>query len=42
MASVAADNLLAALHGEEPPNCVNRQALRRWRRKWPSAAVKYK
>jgi glyoxylate reductase len=34
MASVAADNLLAALRGEEPPNCVNRQALRRWRRKW--------
>ena len=39
MASVAADNLLAALRGEEPPNCVNRQALRRWRRKWPSAAM---
>ena len=37
MASVAADNLLAALRGEAPPNCVNRQALRRWRRKWPSA-----
>ncbi len=34
MASVAADNLLAALRGEEPPHCVNRQALRRWRRKW--------
>ena len=34
MASVAADNLLAALRGEEPPNCVNRQALRPWRRKW--------
>ena len=34
MASVAVDNLLAALGGEEPPNCVNRQALRRWRRKW--------
>jgi glyoxylate reductase len=34
MASVAVDNLLAALRGEEPPNCVNRQALRRWRRKW--------
>ena len=34
MASVAADNLLAALSGEEPPNCVNRPALRRWRRKW--------
>jgi glyoxylate reductase len=41
MASVAADNLLAALRGEEPPNCVNRQALRRWRRKWPSAATKH-
>jgi glyoxylate reductase len=38
MASVAADNLLAALRGEEPPNCVNRQALRRWRRKWAPAA----
>ncbi len=38
MASVAADNLLAALRGEEPPNCVNRQALRRWRRKWADAA----
>jgi len=38
MASVAADNLLAALGGEEPPNCVNRQALRRWRHKWLSAA----
>jgi glyoxylate reductase len=34
MAAVAADNLLAALRGEEPPNCVNRQALRRWHRKW--------
>jgi len=38
MASVAADNLLAALRGEEPPNCVNRQALRPWRRKWRPAA----
>jgi len=38
MASVAADNLLAALRGEVPPNCVNRQALRRWRRKWRPAA----
>jgi len=38
MASVAVDNLLAALRGEEPPNCVNRQALRRWRRKWADAA----
>jgi glyoxylate reductase len=37
MASVAVDNLLAALRGEEPPNCVNRQALRRWRRKWTSS-----
>jgi len=36
MATVAADNLLAALRGEEPPNCVNRQALRRWRRAWTS------
>jgi glyoxylate reductase len=36
MASVAAANLLAALRGEEPPNCVNRQALRRWRLKWAS------
>jgi glyoxylate reductase len=36
MASVAADNLLAALRGDEPPNCVNRPALRRWRRKWAS------
>jgi glyoxylate reductase len=41
MASVAADNLLAALRGEEPPNCVNRQALRRWRRKWaPDTALR--
>jgi len=38
MASVAAGNLLTALRGEEPPNCVNRQALRRWRRKWAPAA----
>jgi len=38
MASVAADNLLAALRGEEPPHCVNRQALRPWRRKWRPAA----
>jgi glyoxylate reductase len=37
MALVAAENLLAALRGEEPPNCVNRQALRRWRRAWPPA-----
>jgi len=38
MAAVAADNLLAALRGDEPPNCVNRPALRRWHRKWVSAA----
>lgn len=38
MASMAADNLLVALRGEEPPHCVNRQALRRWRRKWADAA----
>ena len=37
MATVAADNLLAALRGEEPPNCVNRQAVRAWRRAWPPA-----
>jgi glyoxylate reductase len=40
MASLAADNLLAALRGEEPPNCVNRQALGLWRRKWASAPAK--
>jgi glyoxylate reductase len=38
MATVAADNLLAALRGEKPPNCVNRQALRRWRRRWTLSA----
>ena len=38
MASAAADNLLAALRGEEPPDCVNRQALRRWRRQWAPTA----
>jgi glyoxylate reductase len=40
MASVAADNLLAALRGEDPPNCVNRQALRRWRGKWTSGTTR--
>jgi len=39
MASVAADNLLAALRGEDPPNCANRQALRRWRGKWASGTA---
>lgn len=34
MAATAVDNLLAGLRGEEPPNCVNRAALRRWRSKW--------
>jgi glyoxylate reductase len=38
MASTAVDNLLAALRGEEPPHCVNRAALRRWRSKWSAAA----
>jgi glyoxylate reductase len=38
MASMAADNLLVALRGEEPPHCVNRQALRRWRRRWAPPA----
>jgi glyoxylate reductase len=37
MAALAADNLLAALRGDEPPNCANRPALRRWRRKWAPA-----
>jgi glyoxylate reductase len=31
MAKMAVDNLLAALRGEVPPNCVNREAVRRWR-----------
>jgi glyoxylate reductase len=39
MASLAVDNLLAALRGEEPPNCLNRPALRRWRRKWASVTA---
>jgi glyoxylate reductase len=39
MAATAVDNLLAALRGEEPPNCVNRTALRRWRSKWQAAAL---
>jgi glyoxylate reductase len=39
MAATAVDNLLAALRGEEPPNCVNRAALRRWRSKWTSTST---
>lgn len=38
MASLAVSNLLAALRGEAPPNCVNRAALRRWRRAMRTAA----
>jgi glyoxylate reductase len=32
MARMAVDNLLTALRGQVPPHCVNRQAIRRWRR----------
>jgi glyoxylate reductase len=32
MAKMAVDNLLAALRGQVPPQCVNREAVRRWRR----------
>lgn len=35
MAKMAVDNLLAALRGEVPTHCVNRQAVRRWRRALP-------
>lgn len=35
MAKMAVDNLLAALRGQVPPQCVNRQAVRRWRRALP-------
>ena len=35
MAKMAVDNLLAALRGQVPPQCVNRQAIRRWRRALP-------
>ena len=35
MAKIAADNLLAALRGEVPPHCVNREAVRRWRQSLP-------
>jgi len=31
MAKMAVGNLLAALRGEVPPHCVNREAVRRWR-----------
>jgi glyoxylate reductase len=32
MAKMAVDNLLTALRGQVPPQCVNREAVRRWRR----------
>jgi glyoxylate reductase len=35
MAKMAVDNLLTALRGQVPPQCVNRQAVRRWRRALP-------
>jgi len=35
MARMAVDNLLTALRGQMPPQCVNRQAVRRWRRALP-------
>jgi len=35
MARMAVDNLLTALRGQVPPQCVNRQAVRRWRRALP-------
>jgi glyoxylate reductase len=31
MAKMAAENLLTALQGQVPPQCVNREAVRRWR-----------
>ncbi|KPK47439.1 MAG: glyoxylate reductase [Dehalococcoidia bacterium SM23_28_2] len=35
MAKMAVDNLLAAMRGEVPPHCVNREAVRRWRQSLP-------
>jgi glyoxylate reductase len=35
MARMAVDNLLTALRGQVPPQCVNREAVRRWRRAQP-------
>lgn len=35
MARMAVDNLLTALRGQVPPHCVNREAIRRWRRSLP-------
>jgi glyoxylate reductase len=35
MAKMAVENLLTALRGQVPPQCVNREAVRRWRRALP-------
>ncbi|UCH86783.1 MAG: D-glycerate dehydrogenase [Dehalococcoidia bacterium] len=35
MARMAVDNLLTALRGQVPPQCVNREAIPRWRRALP-------
>lgn len=35
MAKMAAENLLTALQGQIPPQCVNREAVRRWRQALP-------
>ncbi len=35
MAKMAVDNLLTALRGQVPPQCVNREAVHRWRRALP-------
>jgi glyoxylate reductase len=35
MAKMAVDNLLTALRGQVPPQCVNREAVGRWRRALP-------
>jgi glyoxylate reductase len=35
MAKMAVENLLTALRGQVPPQCVNREAIRRWRRALP-------
>jgi glyoxylate reductase len=35
MAKMAVDNLLTALRGQVPPQCVNREAVRRWRQALP-------
>lgn len=34
MAQMAVDNLQAALRGQTPPQCVNRDIVRRWRAVW--------